>query len=102
MINPFLKGMLKRNKVKIYFKKETYRYNQHCSKCGEFKTKNHECPGQQRKIGNKYRCNRCNIYLDYEFFQKDCTKKYGINTRCKECRAATGNGNKKNKIRLIK
>jgi hypothetical protein len=36
----------------------------------------------------------CLQYLPYKEFQKDCTKRFGINTRCKQCRSLTGNGNK--------
>jgi hypothetical protein len=29
----------------------------------------------------------CLQYLPYKEFQKDRTKRFGINTRCKECRS---------------
>ena len=72
-------------------KNKNYRYKRRCTHCGRFFSKGHEC--DTRKFKNKYKCSRCGLYLDYEFFQKDRTKKYGINTRCKLCRELTGNGN---------
>lgn len=71
---------------------KNYRFNKHCEDCGKFKGKNHNC--HKRKIGNdKYWCRGCKEYLPKVAFQKDCTKRFGINTLCKLCRMRKGNGN---------
>lgn len=102
-IKQFLKDISFKPKVKITFETEEdidkYRYNKHCPNCGKFKGKNHKCGFPERLIDGKYKCSRCKRYLPYNQFQKDCTKRFGINTRCKQCRSETGNGNKQNKQR---
>lgn len=106
MINNILKKILKKNKVKITFKEDLrkYRYNVRCPNCGKFKGKTHKCGFPPRLKYNKYKCSRCKKYLPYDQYQLDCTKRFGINTRCKKCRSETGNGNilvKKLKIHPI-
>lgn len=79
-------------------KLKNYRYNNHCPECGKFKGENHKCKIKFKRRSwwtGRYKCGRCHRYLPQEQFQKDCTKRFGINTRCKKCRKETGNGNAK-------
>lgn len=62
--------------------KSNYRYNITCEECGEFIKKNHKCKRARIRY-NKFHCRK---YLPYNEFQRDCTKRYGINTCCKKCR----------------
>lgn len=96
MIDNILKRLVKKNKIKITFPKDKrdYRYDIHCPDCGKFKGKGHKCKSPPRKEYGWYRCSICGRYYPYHFFQKDRTKRFGINTRCKQCRKETGNGNK--------
>lgn len=84
------------------FKGETHQckkhYNIHCPNCGRFKGETHQCIPLRKEYG-WYRCSRCKRYLPYKQFQKDSTKKYGIDTRCKRCRKETGNGNRNRTIK---
>lgn len=95
-IKQFLKQIKFKSKVKITFGEDLrhYRYNKHCPNCGRFREKNHKCELPPRKKYGRYKCSRCKKYLPYKAYQKDKTKRFGINTRCKECRKETGNGNK--------
>jgi hypothetical protein len=95
-IKQLLRAIKFKPKVKITFVEDLrhYRYDIHCPNCGKFKGKNHKCNLLPRERNGKYRCGICLQYLPYKEFQKDCTKRFGINTRCKECRSLTGNGNK--------
>jgi hypothetical protein len=96
MLEISIKTLLKKNKVKITFGEDMrhYRYNIHCLNCGRFKEKNHKCELPPRKKYGRYKFSRCKKYLLYNAYQKDRTKRFGINTRCRKCRQETGNGNK--------
>lgn len=102
-IKQFLKQIKFKSKIKITFDgDDKNKYNIHCKNCGKFKGKSHKCDFPPRKVNKKYRCGRCKKYFPYKNFQKDSTKKFGINTRCKKCRSETGNGNKTRKRLNIK
>lgn len=74
---------------------KNYRYKTICHECGEFIKKKHKCKRKRLKH-NKFYCRKCKEYLKYDNFQRDCTKRYGINTICKKCRSKYKlNNNKK-------
>lgn len=68
------------------------RYSTTCPECGQFIKEDHNCE-RARLYANKFWCRGCKDYLKYDKFQRDATKRYGINTICKKCRAERGNGN---------